>query len=106
MDPDVDWQPVTRFFGPPAMRRPGEVQTPVPIDRLCILCEERVIEGDTGTINSYDQVTHYECMIRSVVGSVGHQQQRCSCYGGTDEDPPGLTRREAAIAATRLFHQT
>lgn len=46
---------------------------------------------------------HYECGLRSACGSVGHQARRCSCYGGDDEDPPGLTRRQAARAAMEFF---
>lgn len=42
---------------------------------------------------------HRECLIRGVVGSVGHQSGKCSCYGGIEEDPPGMSKREAAIAA-------
>lgn len=42
---------------------------------------------------------HRECAIRAVIGSVGHQRGKCSCFGGTEEDPPGMTRREAALAA-------
>jgi hypothetical protein len=49
---------------------------------------------------------HRECLLRSVVGSVGHQLGRCSCYGGDEDDPPGMTPREAARAAVELFERT
>jgi hypothetical protein len=49
---------------------------------------------------------HRECMVRQVVGSVGHLQRRCPCYGGTETDPPEMTRREAARAACELYHRT
>lgn len=42
---------------------------------------------------------HYECGARSVLGSVGHLKGNCTCYGGTEEDPPGMTRRQAAWVA-------
>lgn len=42
---------------------------------------------------------HHECITRVTLGSVGHQRQRCPCYGGCEEDPPGMTVREAARAA-------
>jgi hypothetical protein len=47
---------------------------------------------------------HRECEGRMVFGSVGHQLGRCSCRGcdGTMEDPPGMTKREAARAAVDL----
>lgn len=49
---------------------------------------------------------HLACLIRSVVGSVGHQQGTCSCYGGlTDGDPDGMTPREAAHAAAIYFKE-
>jgi hypothetical protein len=46
---------------------------------------------------------HQECAIRMSAGSVGHQRGRCHCYGGAEEDPPGLTVREAALAAAREY---
>ena len=42
---------------------------------------------------------HFECHMRLVIGSLAHQQRRCSCYGGTEHDPPGMTLRHAAIEA-------
>jgi hypothetical protein len=33
------------------------------------------------------------------LGSVGHQKGTCSCHGGTEEDPPEMTKRQAAVAA-------
>lgn len=44
---------------------------------------------------------HYECAFRSIMGSVAHIQRRCSCFvaGSEAEDPPGMTRRQAALAA-------
>jgi hypothetical protein len=74
---------------------------------LCQWCDEPVTElelrlgGAEATL--WGQVTHIECGLRSVVGSVGHQAHRCSCHGGTEEDPPGMTRREAARAAMTYF---
>ncbi|MEI6196534.1 MAG: helix-turn-helix domain-containing protein [Verrucomicrobiota bacterium] len=43
--------------------------------------------------------------MRSIAGSVGHQNQRCSCFGGTEDDPPGLTVRQAAQAALDRYHE-
>ena len=40
-----------------------------------------------------------------VVGSVGHQLGRCSCFGGDEDDPPGMTVREAALAAVDLYER-
>jgi hypothetical protein len=37
------------------------------------------------------------------IGSVGHQTCRCACFGGTEEDPPGMTKRMAALSAFKLW---
>lgn len=72
---------------------------------VCHWCEEpiRGAELATASCNAADQWNHYECGLRSIAGSVGHQRKRCSCYGGTEEDPPGAGRREAARAAAAYF---
>ena len=97
--------PMPAYFGHPSGRKDWERQVPTPLGAQCILCEELIDEGDRGQINLVGQITHYECQMRVVVGSVGHQMGKCSCYGGTDEDPPGMTRRQAAIAACKLFYR-
>jgi hypothetical protein len=90
------------FFGPAHMMQDYERQVAPPIGQACLLCEEAIAEDDIGTIRA-GQVIHYECQMRSVIGSVGHQLRRCSCFGGTEEDPPGMTRRQAAQAACALW---
>jgi hypothetical protein len=74
---------------------------PTPVGAVCIYCEEPIAAGERGYFYSGTppQPVHYECFVRQIVGSVAHQQQRCSCYGGHDEDPPGLSRRDAARLA-------
>ena len=86
------------YFGPGEFKLEWEDQVATPIGKICGFCGEAVEEHDMGTVNG-EQVLHHECLIRTLHGSVGHQQGRCACCGGTEEDPPGLTRREAAIAA-------
>jgi hypothetical protein len=68
---------------------------------LCAWCDEPILPGEHTSMGG----VHYECGLRSVIGSVGHQKGLCSCYGGSEEDPPGLTRRQAAIAAAEYFNQ-
>lgn len=77
--------------------------------KSCPYCEETI-----GPFDLTDQIHmlglgprewHWECAARSVIGSVGHQKRECPCYGGTNEDPPGVTRREAAVAALNYFHK-
>lgn len=45
---------------------------------------------------------HMDCLIRLVLGGVNHQQGLCACFGGSlPQDPPSLSKREAArVAAT------
>jgi len=94
------------------------VETPVGV--LCAHCDEPIEAGDQGIMmdggyeyNVEDVVEkrvrfeshpwHHDCFLRSVIGSVGHQLKQCHCYGGTTEDPPEMSKREAARAAVRLF---
>lgn len=65
---------------------------------LCPWCDEPVLDGEE-LAPGHRQPTHYECGLRAAVGSVGHQRGLCWCYGGTEEDPPWMTRRQAAQAA-------
>lgn len=46
---------------------------------------------------------HRACFMRGIIGSVAHQEKRCSCFGGTGEDDPNLTMRQAAEAAVKLW---
>lgn len=79
----------------------------------CDWCEEYVGPGETGIalphIGTPGKPTvhfHEECYIRQLIGSVAHQQERCSCYGGDSEDDPSLTRHQAALAAYNLWKLT
>lgn len=94
------------FFGPPSMMKSYERQVAPPLGQPCAMCDEAIAAGDIGTVERGGRVIHYECMMRSVIGSVGHQKKLCSCYGGDQEDDPALTRREAAKAAVAYFHKT
>ncbi len=38
-----------------------------------------------------------------MIGSIGHQQKKCPCYGGSYEDPPEMSKREAAQLAVDYF---
>jgi hypothetical protein len=70
---------------------------------LCSYCGEEIQTGERADTMPHCPDFHRECLIRSVVGSVGHLEHRCSCYGGDAGDPPGMTRREAAKAAWDLW---
>ncbi len=70
---------------------------------VCVFCEEEVLPEEQAP--SMAQPAHANCLLRQVIGSVGHQLGTCSCFGGTEEDPPGLTKRQAAKAAAELFRR-
>jgi len=91
------------FFGLSTRRRRWETEIEVPIGKPCAWCEEAIIAGDSGTVNWLGQILHTACNYRAIAGSVGHQTRRCHCFGGTEEDPPGLTRQQAAVAAMDFF---
>lgn len=94
-----------------------------PADAACAHCAEPIAAGDFGVTIPYwgaesdgcqtqfvrveagfpELAFHRECHIRTLVGSVGHLRGKCSCEGGAQEDPPGLSKREAARAAAELF---
>lgn len=77
-------------------------QTETPAGRDCVYCDETIAVGDDGWILHDGAVLHRECNLRGVIGSVAHQQKRCSCFGGDDEED-GMTRREGARAALDYF---
>lgn len=78
---------------------------------VCPWCGETVDDWEHSEMRAFVdaagissmRATHLACSLRSIVGSVGHQRGTCSCFGGTEEDPPGLTKREAARAALIEF---
>jgi hypothetical protein len=71
-------------------------------DGICSWCSEPILPGERSIIPGM-QLLHRECECRMVFGSVGHQKGRCTCHGGTEGDPLGLTKREAARAAWEFF---
>jgi hypothetical protein len=98
----------------------GIAQAPTPVGCPCGWCKEAIVDGDQGLLipgfdGSFDPSKsrqeykaimtpfHRECNLRQIIGSLAHQQKRCSCYGGTDEDEPGMTLRESAKAAANFF---
>ena len=93
-----------KYFGPERFKKPDEELVPVPIGETCHHCGEGFLEGDMGEIDLGGNAFHHECTIRLVAGSLGHQRKKCSCYGGTEEDPEGLSKREAAKEAAAYFY--
>lgn len=105
-------------------------RTDVPAGQLCTWCGEAIGETDAGVIiprviigdADFDGVRalhealhddetvvgipwHLECMMRSTLGSVAHQERRCSCFQKEKDvacEDPTRTRRENARAAAVL----
>lgn len=73
---------------------------------VCAWCSEPV-DFETEQHPAYREPMHYECGLRMWAGSVAHLEKRCSCYvpGATETDPPGMTLREAAVAAFQRFNK-
>jgi hypothetical protein len=101
-----------KWFGKPGTGAAfaGCEQTETPVGDLCRHCHEPINEGEDGWLipsidyGAAELAFHHACHLRQIIGSVAHQQRRCSCYGGTasgEED--GMTRREGAEAALRYF---
>ena len=77
----------------------------------CTWCQEQFQFEDQGVgiphLGGEDATYAYyhpNCLLRTIFGSVGHQQKKCSCFGGNLEDPPEMSLREAANAAVAEFN--
>jgi hypothetical protein len=94
-------------FEPSDMFPPDDC-LPVPVGDACEWCGEPIAFEDSGVAlpcSSGPELSyrHRECFLREMIGSVGHQLKVCTCYGGDFEDPPELSRREAARAAVQFW---
>jgi len=84
------------------------------MEDVCPHCGEHVVEMERwypvviarGT-ESHLRYLHRECAIREFVGSIAHQLGLCSCQGGPglDMDIPGMSRRQSALMAARIFRE-
>jgi hypothetical protein len=68
----------------------------------CPYCSEPLLPDEPVT-DFARQWHHRECAVRQIAGSAAHQLGECSCYGGTREDPPQMTLRQAAQLAYDTF---
>lgn len=102
------------WFGKKSFSRACEEsrQVPIPVGKPCLHCEEPITIDDFGYITPVVEESgvrlvpyHYACFLRGTIGSLAHQEHRCSCYvSGSDEgDPPGMTKRQAAEAAVHFW---
>lgn len=88
-----------------------------PVGRPCLYCQELIAEGDVGVLTHFlrswdpplstEEPVHLECHMRQTLGSVAHQEERCHCFvpGSKEDDPAGLTKREAAKLAVEVFRR-
>jgi hypothetical protein len=90
-----------------------------PVGEKCIYCEEVIESDDRGFVMSLlaedttspsnfmkdtTCVYHYECNLRLIIGSLGHQKEECSCFGGIGTgDSEGMSKREAARQAYKRY---
>lgn len=85
-------------------------RVPAPLHWLCHHCKEPIAQDDDGFIvpvaYGCEIALHYACHMRGIVGGVNHLRGSCTCCGGDDPpDPPNMTKRQAAIAAVKLWEQ-
>lgn len=84
--------------------------TSVPL--VCPHCEEPIVQGDElgrHLIAHPDglRLLHEECAMRTILGGINHLMGKCTCCGGTEQpDPPGMSRRDAARAASLYWRFT
>lgn len=110
---------MNEWFGPASWGAPicEGPRVDIPVGQPCLYCQEAIGKGDCGVMMPVAKVgrttyigsreaIHRECEIRNVIGSVGHQTRKCRCFGGNESDPPGMTKRQAAIAACEVFDGT
>lgn len=69
----------------------------------CQWCDEDVPDNRPEYLRNTGFLMHPECWTRMIVGSLGHIQKKCPCYGGKVEDPPEMTKRQAAGAVLQLL---
>lgn len=97
------------WFGREAWNAPvctAEDRIEIPVGQPCAHCQELIADGDDGFANG-SHVMHYACQVRGLVGGANHVLGTCSCCGGKmPPDPPGLTRREAALVAEKIWRET
>lgn len=82
-----------------------------PLGDTCQWCGTAILLGDRGLLvpclapwgAPSTRPEHLECFLRQVLGSIEHQEKRCSCEGGAVVlnalPEPGAARRAEAVAA-------
>lgn len=102
----------------------GEYWSPVctehvdtPVGEECLHCDERIVEGDQGTITTYIcedpsnpgklindvRPIHRECSFRNVMGGIGHHLDHAFWCKEVKDPDGGMSRRESALKVWELF---
>lgn len=68
---------------------------------ICLHCAEPILPFEL--IPQFEGKMHRECAVRSVIGSVAHQQRKSLACDGECCDDPNLTKRQNALLAARYF---
>ena len=70
---------------------------------LCEWCGEPV---EPIELYATGQGMHRECAFRCIIGSLAHLEGKCDHYvkDSTAGDPPGMTKRQAAIMSWSYWH--
>ncbi len=76
----------------------------------CGYCEEAVTLQEQHP--NFREPMHFACGLRAVAGSLGHLMRVCRCFvppsldgPEPEEDPPGMTKRQAAQIAFDYFRE-
>ena len=91
----------------------------MPLREPCLRCEEPIVEGDSGVmvlvgkgqlgplVAVRPEPMHWACWMRGIIGSLSHIEKQCGCFvsGSDHNDPPNVTRREAAELALAAWEQ-
>ncbi len=100
--PELGWFGIAwkeGFRGDLEIAHPGRVR--------CGHCGEEVGPYDSGLRYPDGDYAHRDCHLRCILGSVAHIERRCGCFVpcSTEDDPAGLTKRQAAAAAVACWER-
>jgi hypothetical protein len=71
-----------------------------PVNAICGWCHETIKGNESGVDHENGCCEHIECFIASIVGSVAHQEHKCTCYDGlVDCQLNEISKRETSKAA-------
>ena len=71
----------------------------------CVLCYETITDGqDSRPING-DQLAHRECLLRSVMGGIGHLEDHAYWCQDMGDPDGGRTYRQSALEVDEWVHK-